>query len=453
MDKKIKVGLYIRVSTDEQAKHGYSIDSQKNRLTEYAKEKKYLIYDTYIDEGKSARSKLHQRKSLLRLLEDIKLNKVDRVVIWRLDRWFRNIKDYYKVQDILDKYKVDWECSDEDYNTTTSNGRLYLNIKLSIAQNESDQTSDRIKFNFENMVRNGHPIGGNLPLGYKIVGEKHNKKVVKDENYIDYIEDAFRVLEETGSIRKAYSYTNDKYHLNRFYSNFRQMISNTMFCGLYRGNEGFCEPYMDKERFDKIQSLINRNNRNNKKRDYVFTGLLKCSSCHHYMAGVLDKKIKNGKKYEYIVYRCQYKYNQKLCSGGRTVSENRLEKYLLDHIKDELDKQVKIINIKDKEKPIDNKKQIENLKERLNRLGELYLLNRIDRNRYNEDFNKTKKKIEELEKLKIKKRDLKDYDNLINTLTARDIYNKLDSLHKNIFWKSIIDYIEPDGDNFNIYLK
>ena len=449
MEKRIKVGLYIRVSTDEQAKHGYSIDSQRNRLTEYAKEKGYLIYDSYIDEGKSARSKLHQRKALSRLLEDIKLNKIDRVIIWRLDRWFRNIKDYYKVQDILDKYKVDWECSDEDYNTTTSNGRLYLNIKLSIAQNESDQTSDRIKFNFDNMVRNGRPIGGNLPLGYKIIGDKKNKKIVKDENYKDYINDSFKILEETGSIRKALAYTNEKYSLNRFYSNFRQMICNTMFCGLYRGNEAYCEPYLTKERFYKIQSLISRNNRNNKKREYIFTGLLKCHSCGHCMAGRLDVKG----KYKYIIYRCQYKYNEKMCDGGCTVSENRLERYLLDHISEELDKQIKIVGISDKQQVVNNKKQIENLKERLNRLGELYLLNRIDRTKYNEDFDKTKKKIEELENIKVKQRDLKEYNNLINTIKARDIYDKLDSLHKNLFWKSIIDYIEPNGKDFNIYLK
>ena len=121
LDKVIRVGLYIRVSTEEQARHGYSIESQKARLTEWSKEHNYNIVDFYIDEGKSARTKLSNRKELLRLLDDVNDEKIDRIVIWRLDRWFRNVADYYRVQDQLEKNNVDWECTDEDYNTTTSN--------------------------------------------------------------------------------------------------------------------------------------------------------------------------------------------------------------------------------------------------------------------------------------------------------------------------------------------
>ena len=126
----IKAALYIRVSTEEQAKHGYSLSSQKQRLIEYCKEQNYMITDIYIDEGKTARTKLKNRTELLRLIEDAKQKKFNRIIIWRLDRWFRNIADYYKVQETLEANKVDWECSDEEYNTTTSNGRLHLNIKL-----------------------------------------------------------------------------------------------------------------------------------------------------------------------------------------------------------------------------------------------------------------------------------------------------------------------------------
>ena len=153
--------------------------------------KQYQVINIYADEGKTARSKLKNRTALLSLIEDAKKHEFDRIVFWRLDRWFRNIADYYKVQEILDQNKIDWECSDEEYNTTTSNGRLHLNIKLSIAQNESDQTSDRIKFNFSNMVKNGKPIAGSqcLPLGFIVVGEKHNKRVVKDPETRDIVDD------------------------------------------------------------------------------------------------------------------------------------------------------------------------------------------------------------------------------------------------------------------------
>ena len=183
----IKAALYIRVSTEEQAKHGYSLSSQKQRLIEYCKEQNYMITGIYIDEGKTARTKLKNRTELLRLIEDAKQKKFNRIIIWRLDRWFRNIADYYKVQETLEANKVDWECSDEEYNTTTSNGRLHLNIKLSIAQNESDQTSDRIKFNFDRMIKNGNIIVGKqgMPLGYTSSGTEKNKRMIrwrKNEN-------------------------------------------------------------------------------------------------------------------------------------------------------------------------------------------------------------------------------------------------------------------------------
>ena len=253
MNKIIRAGIYIRVSTDEQAKHGYSIESQRTRLREWCVEHHYAIVDVYADEGKSARSKISNRKELLRLLDDVKSNKVDRIVIWRLDRWFRNVADFYRIQDILDKNDVDWECSDEDYNTSTSNGRLYLNIKLSIAQNESDQTSDRIKFNFDNMVKNKRPISGALPVGYTIEGTGYNKKVVKDPALSQMAIDMFDKFEETLSLRATTEYLIKTYPQRPIaYARVKAHLKNTMYQGLYRGVEDYCEPYITKERQQKM---------------------------------------------------------------------------------------------------------------------------------------------------------------------------------------------------------
>ena len=109
IDKKIiRAVLYIRVSSEEQVRHGYSLDSQKKRLIEFCNK----IVNIYCDKRKTARAKLKNRKELLRLVEDAKSNKFDKIVFWRLDRWFRNIADYYKIQEILDTYHIDWECFD-----------------------------------------------------------------------------------------------------------------------------------------------------------------------------------------------------------------------------------------------------------------------------------------------------------------------------------------------------
>ena len=103
----IRVVLYIRVSSEEQVKHGYSLQAQRERLIDYCKQKGYQVVEIYVDEGKSARSKLRNRTELLRLIDDAKQGKFDRIVFWRLDRWFRNIADYYKVQEVLEANKID----------------------------------------------------------------------------------------------------------------------------------------------------------------------------------------------------------------------------------------------------------------------------------------------------------------------------------------------------------
>ena len=139
-----RAALYARVSTEEQAMHGVSLDAQKERLLSYAKENNLTVVDLYVDEGISARKRYTRRPEFLRMLEDVKQKKIDGVLFIKLDRWFRNIADYYEVQAILDKYRVQWIATEEDYDTTTANGRLALNIKLAIAQDESDRTSERI---------------------------------------------------------------------------------------------------------------------------------------------------------------------------------------------------------------------------------------------------------------------------------------------------------------------
>ena len=152
-DERPRTALYIRVSSDEQARHGLSLDEQRETLQQYAKEKGMQVVGIYTDEGCSARKALNRRKALKNLLHDVEQGQIDLILFIKLDRWFRNIADYYRVQDILDKHKVNWLAIQEDYNTLTTSGRLALNIRLSIAQNESDMTADRIKFVFEGKKR------------------------------------------------------------------------------------------------------------------------------------------------------------------------------------------------------------------------------------------------------------------------------------------------------------
>ena len=462
-DKIIRAALYIRVSTDEQAKHGYSIESQKARLRDWCKEHQYQVVDVYADEGKSARTKISNRKELLRLLNDAENGLIDRIIIWRLDRWFRNVADYYRIQDKLDKYCVDWECTDEEFNTSTSNGRLYLNIKLSIAQNESDQTSDRIKFNFENMVKNKRPISGALPVGYKIEGEKQNKRVVKDPELSQMAIDMFDKYEETLSLRATTQYLNEKYPQRPIgYERVKKLMQRDMYHGEYRGIPEYCEPYITKERHEKIIALIKKNHRpaNKSNHFFIFSGLIKCYDCGRRMGGSRARRVHaDGEVIRYGTYKCCNHFLDCRCSNNHTVNEDKLETWLIDNFISELKNQVYSIEVNDVQPTNNTEKKIDNLKSKIDRLNELYLDGRISREKYDISYNNTLEEINTLSKnIKIeKKRDLTVYKKLLNDNSIIDVYNKLTRENKRLFWYEYIEHIEQDLENtdkpYKIFFK
>lgn len=132
----LRVALYPRVSTEEQATHGYSLELQEEALVRYANDHGYKIVGIYRDEGNSARKPVMKRKVMLQLLEDVKAGKIDRILFLKLDRWFRNVREYHIVQEILEAHNVTWQATMEEYDTVTANGRLRVNIMLSVAENE-----------------------------------------------------------------------------------------------------------------------------------------------------------------------------------------------------------------------------------------------------------------------------------------------------------------------------
>ncbi len=106
----LRVALYIRVSTEEQAKFGISLAAQEDYLVRYANEQGYKIVKIYRDEGCSARKPVSKRPVMLELLEDVKAKKFDRVLITKFDRWSRNVREYHNVQAILDANGVTWQA-------------------------------------------------------------------------------------------------------------------------------------------------------------------------------------------------------------------------------------------------------------------------------------------------------------------------------------------------------
>ena len=461
-DKIQRVALYIRVSTDEQAKYGYSIESQITRLKAYAKMNNYQVVDIYVDEGKSARTKLSNRKELLRLLDDAKDGKIDRIVIWRLDRWFRCVADYYKIQEVLDKYSVTWECSDEHYETNTAMGRYVLNLKLADAQNESDKTSERIKFNFENMVRNKRPISGALPIGYMVAGEGKEKRVVKDPALQQMAIDMFDKYEDTLSISKTTKYLNETYPFRPIgYASVKKHLINPMYYGTYRDVSDYCEPYISKERYDKICNLVTKNNRTNEqsKHTFIFTSLIKCWGCGRKMAGSLNyNKHVDGTKVYRGTYKCSKHYLDGTCPNNKTISEPILEKWLIDNYIKELSNHViSIEKITSKKQNNNSQTRLKNLYRKIDRINDLYIDGRISKEKYNQEYNQTKELISKEEKLQSNNVCIEKYDNYKKLLQDKDLftmYNLLSPTKKKQFWQESVDYITCDENrNYHVFFK
>ena len=186
--KKIRCALYDRVSTDMQVKDGLSLDAQRDALTGYAISHGYEIVGCYTDEGITARKNMHSRRELSRLLKDVEAGRIDLILVTKLDRWFRNIKDYHNTQAILEAHNCNWKTIFEQYDTSTSNGRFAINIMLSVNENECDRDSERIREVFDYKRRNNEILSGaHASFGYKA----ENKKFVKDEKTKAMVEDFF----------------------------------------------------------------------------------------------------------------------------------------------------------------------------------------------------------------------------------------------------------------------
>lgn len=433
-----RAALYIRVSTEEQAKHGYSLESQRDNLTAYAKEHNMLIVDYYVDEGASARKKYTTRKEFMRMLDDIQAGLIDIILFIKMDRWFRSVADYYKVQEILDKHKVDWKATMEDYDTSTSSGRLNLNIRLSIAQNESEITSDRIKFVFANKRQRGEWTSGSHPLGYKV----ENKHLVVDSETAPMVRDIFRRYSEGESIGGIIRYYREQGILlgrNRI----REMLENRVFIGELYQQTGRVEALISEDEFDKVQKLLEKNPKSCRtNRVYLFSGLLKCDDCGYRMNGCFVRDM--------IYYRCRQYVEHRNCSHKIHIRQDVLERYLLANIRDNLKEQIyeKTIELeKPKVKKIDTAK----INRQREKLVELYLKDLIDIDTYTSNYGQL---TEQLQKAQETPHIRQDIDRLkkILAINFETTYLTLSDIGKQQFWRTILSQVCVDShNNISIY--
>ncbi len=449
--KLIRTAAYVRVSHEEQKKHGYSVEAQIEGLKKYANENGYFIVDWYIDDGFSARKKSKTRKELTRLVNDAKEKKFEMIIFKCIDRWFRNISEYYKIQEVLEDNKINWECSEEDIDTTTREGRLKLNLYLMLAQDEADRGSDRIKYVFKGKIDNGEVIFGkySLPLGFKIETIEGKKRVVIDEEMEHVINDIFDLYETYKSKGRVQTLINNKYDLDITYKNITTLLKNTLFYGAYRGNEDFVhgKHYLTKDRWNRIQEILKSNNKSTStKRTYLFSCLIKCYGCNKTLAG--QTTFKRDKKTPYPYYKCNNRYLNKKCDITCNLAENKIEVMLLQHIKPYIEKYIAEYEIKQVNKP-KPKINIKKLRDEQKRLNNMYKKGRMEEEEYDREFQEIEDKIRAANIDETKPKDLTYLKDILET-DIETIYSKLTRDEKTIFWRSFIKEMVLDHKTYEI---
>lgn len=446
-DKPIRCAVYDRVSTELQAEFGRSLETQRSDLDQYARDHGYLIVDHYTDEGITARKKMQNRHDFLRLLEDVKADKIDLILVTKLDRWFRNIRDYYATQEILEKHHCNWKTIYEDYDSSTADGQLKINIMLSVAQNECDRTSERIKSVFRHKVQLGEITTASLIyFGYRC----EKKHLVIDEEKAPIVRDVYRKFFETHSKQTVYRYCMKKYGDIFSYQTFRHFFTAEIYAGRYQTNEHFCPPYLTPDQWEEIQSVNARNIKVYAAADtpsvYLFSGLLRCPECGSALSGT-SVKTRYGHINHY--YRCWKHQSGRSCTFNRSLSELRLEKYLTAEVLLMLPPPVRIPTVRAL-RPAKPAIRVQTYEGQLKRLNDLYIRGNLSCSEYDAKYASIQERIQNARQPAAP--DAACCNNSLREALQdgwAGLYHILDRAHKRSFWHHLIASISFD-DSKNI---
>lgn len=433
--KQKTAALYMRVSTEEQARHGDSIEAQRQALREYAVAHDLVIVGEYADEGISGQKPVRKRPALSEMLAEVEAGKIDLILFTKLDRWFRSVKLYYQAQEVLDRHRVAWRAILEDYNTESADGILKVNIMLSVAQNEAERTSERIKFVFADKVRRGEPISGNMPMGYKIETRDGKKRVIKDPDKEQLVNEIIQAYLTNHSIRRTTIEINARHEQHFDQITIKNLLRNEMLCGSYRGNPNYCEAYITPEQHRQIIDRWNNNVRQNSVEPYYFSGLLRCPVCGCKIAGSRIQSRRNKKIYLYKNYRCGKYYGSKTCTWQRIVNENTMERYILDRIEKDMD-DLRSKREQWKQAPQPNiARRRADIKKEMERLSYVFTKGRLDPEEYDRRYDAL-----ESELASLKAPDpVPEFKPLPHGW--KKMYDGLDAAGKQAFWHGIIKEI------------
>ena len=476
MNEERKVaGIYIRVSTEDQAREGFSLGEQEEKLLQLCNFKDLEVYKVYKDAGISAKDMEH-RPQFQAMLQDMKEGKINYIVAYKLDRITRSVRDLEELISVLEQYNCFLLCDRDDVNTSTANGRFFVRMLTVLSQLEIEIVSERTKFGLNGAIKSGH-IPGQRPFGYKSADDK---TMIIDNATRPYVEKIFDMYLEGKSFQQIANYfkENDIYPKKKWRdTTIQKIIDNKIYMGDYEqykriGKQenlepivymNVVEPIISRAKWEECQRQKERNQRTYiRDRIYTFFQRLKCPDCGR----IMKCKGSGGTKRKYMYYTCEH------CHIN--FNESHVEKLLKNFIYDllEYDMAVKkffLPILEDKNSKIDTNsidKEIRSLEKQRDRIKQAYIKGIVEMDDFKEDYKLIEDKLANLEGKKLDLINLETFNYSPHELLAeRDLerekmirldtlnsllkskWNDMDKTEKQEFISKFIDTIEIKKDD------
>jgi len=399
-DVKKVCGLYMRVSTEDQAREGFSLPEQKERLEAYCKFKGFVIKDYYTDAGISAKTG-NYRPEFERLKEDIKSKKINTIIALKQDRITRSIFDWEELMRFLEENDAYLDCVNDDINTTNANGKMVSRILMSVSQQEIERTSERTKVGLAGAIKQGH-IPHQAPLGYK----HENKKLVIDHLTKDVVIRIFELYHKGMSYQKISTLFNKEQVLGK--TNWRDSsIVAILENEIYKGDfvhgkrtkhptyyENVVEPIVSKEKWEECQVQKKKNSKSYQRTlTYLFLQKLRCPKCNRILGGKATQKKNGNVYYYYYCHDCKINFKESLVEEYFNDFVNELVEYdsvvnqfFLPMIKQKFDEPQEELN-----------KDINKQKDKLERIKRAYINGVFSLEEYNDERKLVESALEKLQ--------------------------------------------------------
>src|SRR5574344_1525615 len=425
------VGIYIRVSTEDQAREGFSLSEQKEKLLDLCRFKEYEVFKVYEDAGISAKDMEHRPK-FQEMLDDMKLGKINYIVAYKLDRVTRSVRDLEELITGLEKYNCYLVCDRDDVNTSTANGRFFVRMLTVLSQLEIEIVSERTKFGMVGAIKSGH-LPGVKPLGYK---NDANRKTIIDPATAPIIRRVFDLYLQGKTYLQIATIFNNENILNKKWRDcyIEKIINNKVYMGdweQYKSigkKEGLepiiymnvVEPIVPRYIWEECQAQKVINQRTyTRDRVYTFFQKIKCPHCGR----IMKCKGAGGKKKKYVYYNCE--------KCHENIRETYIEEAFIVLVSDLIQFDNNYNNLflplfADKEMLIDKsdiEKEIIKLTKQKERIKKAYMQEVVELDDFKEDLKLINQKLDTLSNQLEKEKDLKSKNNFSpeKVMVKRDI--------------------------------